>query len=587
MSTPEGPPIWAEFPPYALRDYALLADGHRGALVGPRGDVVWLCAPRWDSDAVLSSLIGGEGGYAVTPVEPCVWGGYHEPGTLIWRSRWVTPSTEIECREALAYPGDPDTVVLLRRVDAVADRADVRVVLDLRAEFGQEPWRDLHREDDGTWTATVGKHRVRWSGAPDAVVDVDGRLRAHLSVAPGEHHDLVLEVGRLDAAHATPPDPQQLWDRTERTWHDRVPDAFGHTAAPRDARHSYAVLCGMTHPAGGMVAAATLGLPEKADEGNSYDYRFVWLRDQAYVAMGASAVGQTDLLDSAVRFATERVLEGGPLRPAYRVDGTGLPHEHRLDLSGYPGGRDVVGNWVRGQTQLDVFGELMLMYERAAALDHLDRDGWRAVEALVRHVESAWNEPDAGIWELDNRWWTHSRLACVAGLRAVAPHAPRSQAARWEELASLILHHTTQRCLAPDGSWQRAADVGGPDASLLLPPVRGALPADDPRTRSTLEVVRRDLVEDGYLYRFADGDDLQLGVTQGAFTMCGFMMALALHHQGDDVEAVRWFERNRATCGPPGLYAEEYDVQQRQLRGNLPQAFVHAMLLETAGVLSH
>jgi GH15 family glucan-1,4-alpha-glucosidase len=201
-------------------------------------------------------------------------------------------------------------------------------------------------------------------------------------------------------------------------------------------------------------------------------------------------------------------------------------------------------------------------------------------------VEAAWDEPDAGIWELHDRWWTHSSLACVAGLRAVARHAPRPEAARWEELSSLILHHTTRRCLSPDGAWQRAADLPGPDAALLLPPVRGALPADDPRTRSTLEAVRTGLVEDGYLYRFADGDDNQLGVTQGAFTMCGFMMALALHHQGEDVEAVRWFERNRATCGPPGLYAEEYDVQQRQLRGNLPQAFVHAMLLETAGVLS-
>jgi GH15 family glucan-1,4-alpha-glucosidase len=248
----------------------------------------------------------------------------------------------------------------------------------------------------------------------------------------------------------------------------------------------------------------------------------------------------------------------------------------------------VVGNWVRGQTQLDVFGELLLMYERAAALDRLDGEGWRAVEALVQHIETCWDEPDAGIWELDNHWWTHSRLSCVAGLKAIAQHAPRRQASHWQELATRILHHTTQRCLAPDGSWQRAQDVPGPGAALLLPPVRGALPADDPRTQRTLEVVRRDLVEDGYLYRFFDGDDGddRLGVSQGAFTMCGLMMALALHQQGDDVEAVRWFERNRATYGPPGLYAEEYDVQQRQLRGNLPQAFVHAMLLETAGVLS-
>ena len=127
-----------EFPLHVLSEYALLADGERGILVGPRGDFVWMCAPRWDSDAVFSTLIGGAGVYAVTPAEPSfVWGGYYEPGTLIWRSRWVTTAQEIECREALGMPGDPHTAVALRRILAIDGDTQVRVFFDPRAGFGQ------------------------------------------------------------------------------------------------------------------------------------------------------------------------------------------------------------------------------------------------------------------------------------------------------------------------------------------------------------------------------------------------------------------------------------------------------------------
>ncbi|MDX6297422.1 MAG: hypothetical protein QOI51_1279, partial [Nocardioidaceae bacterium] len=139
---------WAQFPPHVLREYALLADGERGALCGPLGDIAWMCAPRWDSDAVVSTLIGGSGIYAVTPTDPCVWGGSYEPGSLIWRNRWVTSDSIIECRDALAYPGDPDHLVLLRRVLATEHEARVRVVLDLRAEFGRRRTSRIKRTGD-------------------------------------------------------------------------------------------------------------------------------------------------------------------------------------------------------------------------------------------------------------------------------------------------------------------------------------------------------------------------------------------------------------------------------------------------------
>jgi hypothetical protein len=183
------------FSPRVLREYALLADGERGILVGPQGDFVWMCAPRWDSDALFSTLIGGGGLYAITPTDlRFVWGGYYESGSLIWHSRWVTSTGIIECREALAIPADPRTAVILRRVTALDGTARVRVVLDARADFGRCAMTDV-RQHQGTWTARSGGLHLRWSRAQGAQAIEDGALMAEIEVDQGTHHDLVLEVG--------------------------------------------------------------------------------------------------------------------------------------------------------------------------------------------------------------------------------------------------------------------------------------------------------------------------------------------------------------------------------------------------------
>lgn len=574
---------WEDFPPHVLREYSLLADGERGALCGPRGDIAWLCAPRWDSDAVLSGIIGGPGVYSVTPTDHCVWGGYYEPGTLIWRNRWVTNDTIVECRDALAYPGNPDRLVLLRRIE-VGDRpARVRVMLDLRADFGKHPMRISSHHGD-LLVATTGPLHLRWHGAPDARrANSDVPYISEFTIPAGAHHDLLLEIGTGEPTEVVSPD--EAWRETERAWSIAVPN-FEKTVAPRDARHSYAVMRGLTRPGGGMVAAATLGIPERAEAGRNYDYRYVWLRDQAYAGIAAGVVEPLPLLDDAVAFATARLLTyGDSIAPAYRVDGEPLPSQVQLALPGYPGGNDVVGNWVNGQFQLDSIGDMLSLYAEAARHDHLNIEDHRGILVAIHTIETRWNEPEAGIWELNNCWWTQSRLAAVAGLRSIAGHLPGGDAARAVSLADTILADTSHRCLDQHGAWRRSPDIDGTDASLLLPPVRGALPANDPRTIATIQAVADTLTEDGYVYRFAP-DNRPLGEAEGAFLLCGFMMSLATWHQGRHTEAFRWFERTRAAAGPPGLLAEEYDVTQRQLRGNLPQAFVHAALLETAQRLS-
>ena len=241
----------------------------------------------------------------------------------------------------------------------------------------------------------------------------------------------------------------------------------------------------------------------------------------------------------------------------------------------------MLGNHANAQFQLDAFGESLLLLATAARHDRLDADGWKAVETAVDAIQQRRGEKDAGIWELAPAHRTHSTLMCVAGLRQIARHAPRAKAVRWGDLADSMLAHASDTQLEATGRWRRAADDHRLDAALLLPAVRGALPADDPRSVATREAVMEDLGREEFMYRFRP-DGRPLGSAEGAFLLCGFVASLALQQAGDHVGAARWFERNRASCGPPGILSEEYDVMQRQLRGNLPQAFVHAMLLETA-----
>ena len=574
--------------PQTLREYALLADGERGALIGPRGELAWMCFPGWADPAVFAGLLGARGRYALCPVGRFVWGGYYEPGTLIWRSRWTTDEDEVvECREALALPGERDRAVILRRVLPLKGHPQLEVALDPRAEFGAKPMRDLRREENGGWTARVGDMHLLWLGADDATTETtDGGtlLRKAFTASEGDQFDFMLVLAR-DPARLEPLSADRCWSATEEGWRNRVPEHVDAVGA-RDARQACAVLSGMTRDGGGTVGAATTSLPERAEAGRNYDYRYVWIRDQCYVGQAAAAAGADDLLQSAVQFVCARLLEDGrTLKPVYTTDGGEVPGESALDLPGYPGGNAIVGNDARGQFQLDTFGEALLLFA-ACGSERLTADDWRAVEEAATAIDQRWHEADAGIWELDPDHWTHSRLICAAGLRAVAaaPEAHR-QRARWTTLADTIIAHTAQHCLHGDGRWQRSANDERLDAALLLPPVRGALSADDPRTVATLAAVTRELTEDGFAYRFRH-DERPLGHAEGAFLLCGFIVCLAKLQQRDLVGAVQWFERNRTACGPAGLLSEEVDVQQRQLRGNLPQAFVHAMLLESASRLA-
>jgi hypothetical protein len=573
-AAPSGPP------PNVLREYALIADGERGAIVGPRGDLVWLCFPYWDSPSVFSSLIGGAGEYVVEPVDRHVWGGWYLNGTLIWHSRWVTESGAVECRDALAFPGDPHRAVVLRQIRALDCAAGFKVTLQPRGDYDRVPMTELHHSG-GAWTARLGGLYLRWScGAGSRSADGE-RLELRVDLDAGDQRDLVLEISDRPLPDQVP-DPDRLWEQTHNGWDRTVPD-FPRSLAPRDSRHSYAVLRGLTSAGGGTVAAATTSLPERAEAGRNYDYRYVWIRDQCYVGQAVAVDGPHDLLDDAVRFVTGRLLEhGDKLAPAYTTRGEPIPRPRHLQLPGYPGGADVVGNWVADQFQLDAFGESLQLLAAAARLDRLDEDGWQAAQTAADAIAARWTEPDSGIWEIQPRPWTHSRLTAAAGLRALAAVTrPSGPATDWLALADAIVAETARTAVHPSGHWQRSPDDPGLDAALLFAGLRGSVPADDPRNRATLDAYLRSLTQDGFAYRFRH-DERPLADAEGSFLLCGFLVALSLEQQGDPVAARAWFERTRAACGPPQLFSEEYDVGQHQMRGNLPQAFVHALMLESA-----
>ena len=314
-----------------------------------------------------------------------------------------------------------------------------------------------------------------------------------LQLRPGEHHDLVLELSDRPLPDELV-DPDAAWSATEAAWQQAVPPMHN-TLNTRDARRSYAVLRGLAARGGGMVAAATTSLPERAAAGRNYDYRYVWIRDQCYAGQAVAAAGPHPLLDDMVDFVAQRLLEhGDQLEPAYTTTGAPVPDQRHLDLPGYPGGFDIVGNWVNHQFQLDNFGEALLLFAAAAGHDRLDTEHWKAAEAAATAIAHRWQDADAGIWEIDNRHWTHSRLTAAAGLRAIAAAQPAtassaSRTADWLALADRIVADTSATRCTRTGSGNAPPTTRAWTPPCCSPacaaPSRPTIPAAWPRCRPT------------------------------------------------------------------------------------------------------
>jgi GH15 family glucan-1,4-alpha-glucosidase len=482
---------------------------------------------------------------------------------------------------------------IVRIVEGVRGTVRMRSELVVRFDYGHiVPWV---QRLDGARLAIAG---------PDALclrtpVEVHGEdltTVSEFTVSEGERIPFVLTWYPSYAPLPDAIDPEVALCETESFWHDWSGKCATGGAWEVEIRQSLLVLKAMTYlPSGGVVAAPTTSLPEWIGGVRNWDYRFCWLRDASLTLVAMLRAGYGDEA-IAWRDWLLRAIAGDPadIQIMYGITGERRLEERELDwLPGFAGSRPVrVGNAASLQIQLDVYGEVMDAAYLTLVHGGAQSDfSWSLLRHLLHWLEDGWRQEDAGIWEVrgPRRHFTHSKvMAWVAFDRAVKMHEEFGKdgpVQRWRALRDEI----KREVLANAWSEQRQAfaqSYGSDDldASVLLMPIMGFLPADDERVVSTVAAIRRDLAIDGLLLRYhADerrADGLPPG--EGTFLACSFWLVEVLALQGRDDEATQLFERLLAIRNDLGLLAEEYDPASGQQLGNFPQAFSHLALVTAA-----
>ena len=576
-----------------IEDYALIGDMQTAGLVSRAGSIDWLCFPRFDSGACFAALLGDprHGRWQIAPADQIrdVTRRYR-PDTLVLETEFSTASGRVRLIDCMPPRGrEPD---VLRIVEGVEGRVAMRMELILRFDYGSiVPW--VHRSAEGL-------HAV---GGPDAVilrtpVDTHGEQLttvAEFAVAAGERVPFVL--GWHPSHEPVPPaiDPFEALEETTAIWREWS-DRCTYEGPWRDqVRESLVVLKALTfQPSGGIVAAPTTSLPERIGGVRNWDYRYCWLRDATFTLYALLISGHREEAN-AWRNWLMRSIAGEPSRIQimYGVTGERRMLEHRIDwLPGYEGSVPVrVGNAAMHQLQLDVYGEVMdvLHQGRRAGLDP-DAEAWQMQRHLLAYLAGAWQQPDEGLWEVrgPRRHFTHSKMMCWVAfdraIKAVERYRVEGPLQEWRAIRDHIHADVCRHGFDPAvGAFTQSYGSTALDASLLLMPLVGFLPAGDPRMQGTVRAIERQLCEDGLVLRYrSDEADDGLPPGEGAFLACSFWLADNYARAGRRDDAHALFERLLALRNDVGLLAEEYDpVAGRQL-GNFPQAFSHVGLINTA-----
>jgi GH15 family glucan-1,4-alpha-glucosidase len=580
--------------PSPIEAYAAIGNCETLALVGRDGSMDWLCLPRFDSPACFSALLGGpeHGRWLIQPADGSARATRRYCGdTLILETRFETDAGAVTVTDFMSRrDGCADIVRLVR---GVRGRVDMRMELVARFDYGAvTPW--VTRQDDGRLQLTAGPDRLLL----DTVVPTRGenfRTLGEFTVGPDEEVAFVLT---WSASYQAPParlDATRTFQQVEKFWSDWVA-TFDRTLPGLEAAlRSLITLKALAHwETGGIVAAGTTSLPEKLGGPRNWDYRYCWLRDATFTLYALIGSGFHDEAKAWHQWLL-RAAAGAPdaLQIMYGVAG-----ERRLDefevpwLPGYEGAAPVrIGNAAVGQLQLDVYGEVVDAFylARRAGLATSDAS-WALEFALVTHLETIWREPDDGIWEVrgGRKHFTHSKvMAWVAfdrAVRSIEEFGLEGPVEHWRDLRATIHQEVCERGFdRRQNSFVQHFDAPDLDASLLLIPMVGFLPADDPRVQGTVAAIERKLLRDGFVLRYDSGtgtDGLPPG--EGAFLACSFWLADNYVLAGRYDEARALFERLLTLRNDVGLLAEEYDPADRRLLGNFPQAFSHLALINTA-----
>jgi GH15 family glucan-1,4-alpha-glucosidase len=581
-----------------IEDYGVIGDLQTAALVGADGSIDWLCLPRFDSPACFTALLDDPraGRWRIAPAGAgrCTRRRYRGD-SLVLETEWETVDGTVRVVDAMPPRGEAADVV--RVVEGVSGRVPMSMELVLRLDYGSAvPWV---RHVDGELAAIAGPDAL-WFTAPVPVQGHDGVSDTRFTVAAGERLPFVLTHTDSHRPRPRPVDGIVALGETERFWAGWIARCAYRGEWAEPVRRSLVTLKGLTYaPTGGIVAAATTSLPEQIGGERNWDYRYCWLRDATYTLQALLGTGYVEEA-RAWREWLLRAVAGDParLKIMYGLHGERRLPEYPLTwLGGYEGSTPVrIGNAAAEQFQLDVWGEVLdgLHEGRVAGLAPSD-DAWDLQRALLDFLEGHWDAPDNSLWEVRGpaRPYVHSRVLAWAGVdrgvQAVERFGLDGPAGRWRALRDRIHHDVCAHGYdAERGTFTQFYGSRGLDAALLLIPRVGFLPWTDERVVGTVDAVQRELGRDGLLLRYhtdADGGDGLAG-DEGAFLICAFWLADALHGIGRTGEARALFERLLGLRNDLGLLAEEYDTRAGRQLGNTPQAFSHLGLVNTARHLS-
>jgi GH15 family glucan-1,4-alpha-glucosidase len=581
-----------------IEDYALLSDCETAALVGKDGSLDWLCLPRFDSGACFAALLGTpeHGRWQIAPAGEIkkVSRRYRE-GTLILETTFETAEGAVTLIDGMAVRAEHPALV--RCVRGERGQVPMRMHLVIRFDYGSiVPW--VTQLEEGGIKATAGPDTLRLR----TKVPLRGENQhttAEFTVSPGQEVPFLLTWRASHERGLPAGDPMKLLHKAEKTWR-AWSDKCTYTGPWTEAiKRSLLTLKALTYaPTGGVVAAPTTSLPEKLGGVRNWDYRLCWIRDATLTLYALMTAGYTEEA-RAWREWLLRAAAGNPnqLQILYGLAGERRLSEWEVDwLPGYEGSRPVrIGNGAYQQFQLDVYGELIdAMYLSRRMGLNPEQAAWDLDKAIVGFLETAWEHPDEGIWEVrgPRRHFTHSKvMAWVAFDRAVKTienFKMEGPLDRWRTQRDAV--HREVCAKGFDGAKNSFVQYYGstePDASLLMMPLVGFLPASDPRVAGTVACIERELLHEGFVLRYKAHEEVDgLPPGEGAFLPCTFWLADNYVLLGRQQEAENVFRRLLGLCNDVGLISEEYDPQTQRLVGNFPQAFTHVGLVNTAMNLS-
>jgi GH15 family glucan-1,4-alpha-glucosidase len=580
-----------------IEQYALIGDTETAALVGDDGSIDWLCAPRFDSGACFAALLGdaSNGRWLLAPASGAraTRRAYRE-GTLVLETEWECPEGTVRIVDCM--PARDQSVDLVRMVEGVRGRVPMQMEFVVRFDYGSiTPWV---YSIGGSTRIIAGPDALSLS-TPIRVEGEDFRHRAEFTVAEGDRVPFVLAGYPSYWEPPAPIDAAEAIARTTAFWQDWTAQSTYSGDWADTVQRSLITLKALTYaPTGGIVAAPTTSLPERIGGVRNWDYRFCWLRDATFTIYSLMTAGYTEEARS-FRDWLVRAVAGNPahLQIMYGPAGERRLSEYEVDwLPGYEQSAPVrIGNAAHEQYQLDVYGEVLdsLHQARHMAIKE-DPEAWMVQRAMLDFLESGWKDPDEGIWEVrgPRQDFVHSKvMAWVAfdrAVKGVEEFGLEGPVDRWRGCRDAVRREVLEKGFdAERNTFTQAYGSKALDASALMIPLVGFLPAADPMVVGTVAAIQRDLMTDGFVRRYDSAQGVDgLPPGEGAFLPCSFWLADCLGMLGRTAEAAALFERLAGLANDVGLLAEEYDPTTGRMLGNFPQAFTHVSLVNTASNLS-